>query len=74
MQWVLMMGRSQREALVDGELDEFRIAFETKLLHDAVFVKSHGAGRDAQHACGFLHREPLGQQLQHLALAECEFA
>ena len=47
---------AEREPLVNGELDEFRVAFEPKLLHDAVFMKSDRAGRDMQDSRRFLHR------------------
>lgn len=47
---------SEGESPVDRKLDEFRVAFEPKLLHDAVFVKGDRAGRDMQDAGSFLHR------------------
>ena len=68
----LALRGGQREALVDGELDEFGITLEPKLLHDAVLVKGHGAGRDMEDARGFLHRKAFCQQLQHLTLTRRE--
>ena len=69
----LPVGGAEREALINGELDEFGIALQPKLLHDAVLVESDRPCRHAEYARGFLHREPFGEQLKDLALAGGEF-
>src|SRR6478672_2751472 len=64
---------AERQPLVDGELNDFCVAFEPKLLHDTVFVKGDGAGRDMQDVGGFLHRISFCQQLQNFTLAGRQF-
>src|SRR6266481_2408290 len=55
-------------ALLDGEAEEFGIVGEAEVLHDAVFVKGHGAGGDVQDGGGFFHGVALGQELQDFPL------
>jgi hypothetical protein len=56
------------EALFDGELNELGVAFESVLLHDAVFVKGYGSRSQVQTQGGFLHRVPFRQQRQYFFL------
>jgi len=69
----LPVGGAEREALINGELDEFGIALQPKLLHDAVLVESDCPCGHAEHARGFLHCEPFGEQLKDFALAGGKF-
>src|SRR5882757_1140139 len=56
-------------ALFDGEAEEFGIVGEAEVLHDAVFVKGHGAGGYVQDGGGFFHGVAFGEELQDFALA-----
>src|SRR5258708_10750604 len=56
-------------ALLDGEAEKFGIVGEAEVLHDAVFVKGHGAGGYVQDGGGFFHGVSFGQGLQAFALA-----
>ena len=49
------MGRAEDDTLVNRKLDEFGIALEPELLHDAIFMKGDGAWRHTKDAGGFLH-------------------
>src|SRR5258708_2863236 len=55
-------------ALLDGEAEEFGIVGEAEVLHDAVFVKRHGAGGYVQDGGGFFHGVAFGKELQHFPL------
>ena len=54
-----------------SKLDKICGRLKAKILHDAVFMKSHGARRDIQNARRFFHRLPFRQELDDLALARC---
>ena len=44
-----------------------------KDLHDPVLVKADGARRNMKRLANFDHGPPFGQELQHFALARCEW-
>src|SRR5207245_1923752 len=72
-------GEAERElqrddALLDGELDQLGAGFDAEIFHHAVFVERDGPCGDLEDAGDLLHRSSLGQQLQHLPLAQAQLA
>src|SRR5262245_22616988 len=62
------------DVLLDGVLDQLGAGRDPESLHHAVLVEGDGPRGDVQDAGDLLHRAPLGQQLQHLALAWAQLA
>jgi hypothetical protein len=54
---------SADEVMLDGILNQFRIGFQTEVLHDSVLVEGNGSKFEVQDIGNFLHRPPLGKQL-----------
>ena len=54
------------------KLNQRRTGFEVELAHEAVFVKGDSTHGDVQDGGGLLHRASSGEELQDLALAQCE--
>ena len=58
------------EVVLDSELDQFGRRLDPEFLHHTVLVKGDSSGRDFHDAGSLLHRVPLRQQLQYLALTQ----
>src|SRR5271166_1549997 len=60
------------QADFDCMLNEFRCCADPQHVHQMIFVRFCGSGRDVQLGCDFLHGFPLGHELEHFALAPGE--
>lgn len=64
-----LKGRSRNDAALDGKLHETGARPYAQVLHDLIFVKSHGARSYSQQIRGLLHGLSFSQELDDLALA-----